>query len=238
MRSNISVLTYNILAPKYSGWHSLCPPALLAWDHRGAAIEEELRAYDCDIVCLQEVQLDIYEQQLLPSMQGQGYDGMFAARQPLDSRLPEGIALFWKSAAMSGGGGGGSSGISDGGGGSSDSDGGNGSGNNGGFDLVASEVLQLSESGCVPGIPQRPASAVPRLDAAGERLPSPREGAARSSSSRPTSKPGEAICMDTLRHGSRGPAGAVPSSPGRACDTTRQEGPAACRSMQSQQHTY
>ncbi|GFR46881.1 hypothetical protein Agub_g8522 [Astrephomene gubernaculifera] len=99
-RRTINVMTYNILAEKYTlgGWHSYCPTQHLKWESRRARILEEIESYDSDIICLQEVEAGVFSELLQPWLQQRGYRGHFQARQYGENvqGAPEGVALFYR----------------------------------------------------------------------------------------------------------------------------------------------
>lgn len=54
-----------------------CDSWALSWPYRRAIILRELEELQGDVVCLQEVQADYYEQHISPFMNELGYDGLF-----------------------------------------------------------------------------------------------------------------------------------------------------------------
>ena len=58
--SATTVITYNLLAQKYidDGAHTYCPPDHSSWASRWPKFERELKQYDADVLCLQEVGFD------------------------------------------------------------------------------------------------------------------------------------------------------------------------------------
>jgi CCR4-NOT transcription complex subunit 6 len=73
------VVTYNILADIYATQQIFpyCPKWALSWRYRRVQILRELEQYDADIICLQEVQQDHFQQFLLPALTRLGYDGVY-----------------------------------------------------------------------------------------------------------------------------------------------------------------
>ena len=73
------MVTYNILADIYATQQIFpyCPKWALSWRYRRVQILKELEQYDADIICLQEVQQDHFQQFLLPSLSRHGYDGVY-----------------------------------------------------------------------------------------------------------------------------------------------------------------
>jgi len=76
------VVTYNILADIYATQQVFpyCPKWALSWRYRRVQLLRELEVYDADIICLQEVQQDHFQQFLLPALSRQGYDGVYKAK--------------------------------------------------------------------------------------------------------------------------------------------------------------
>lgn len=59
--------------------HSYCPRDLLAWSNRFPRILQQVEQLQPDLLCLQEVQSDVYEQ-LAPWMAARGWGSVFAPR--------------------------------------------------------------------------------------------------------------------------------------------------------------
>ncbi|XP_075639811.1 carbon catabolite repressor protein 4 homolog 1-like [Castanea sativa] len=76
-----SVLTYNILADSLSiNALEYCPRWALAWEYRQEILLEEIIKYDADILCLQEVQCDHFENFFEPELKKLGYSVMYKKR--------------------------------------------------------------------------------------------------------------------------------------------------------------
>lgn len=60
---NFTVLSYNVLADLYTAneTYTYCPPWALSWQYRRQNLLREIIGYDADILCLQEVQSDHFE---------------------------------------------------------------------------------------------------------------------------------------------------------------------------------
>mmetsp|Transcript_45122 Transcript_45122/g.115424 ORF Transcript_45122/g.115424 Transcript_45122/m.115424 type:complete len:225 (-) Transcript_45122:1828-2502(-) len=105
---SVSVVTYNILANKFAvrpGKHDYCDPELRDWASRGTRLLEEILAYSADILCLQEVERDMYTKQWEPVLQRHGYAGIYHGRAAAgrdataDAEDPvEGCILLYNSA--------------------------------------------------------------------------------------------------------------------------------------------
>ncbi|KAM4075117.1 hypothetical protein ACJW30_10G145400 [Castanea mollissima] len=73
-----SVLSYNILADSLSiNAVGYCPKWALAWEYRQENLLEEIIKYDADILCLQEVQCDHFENFFEPELKKLGYSVMY-----------------------------------------------------------------------------------------------------------------------------------------------------------------
>ncbi|XP_075641794.1 carbon catabolite repressor protein 4 homolog 1-like isoform X4 [Castanea sativa] len=73
-----SVLSYNILADSLSiNAFGYCPKWALAWEYRQENLLEEIIKYDADILCLQEVQCDHFENFFEPELKKLGYSVMY-----------------------------------------------------------------------------------------------------------------------------------------------------------------
>lgn len=74
--SQVSLVTWNLLAPHFAlpSKYPWADEGVLDWDKRESLIVEELTAIDADIICLQEVQVDLWDH--LCSLLD-GYDGVF-----------------------------------------------------------------------------------------------------------------------------------------------------------------
>jgi CCR4-NOT transcription complex subunit 6 len=95
------VISYNILAELYATKQAYpyCDTWSLSWPYRRVMIQQELEETQGDIICLQEVQADHYEQHLNPFMQALGYDGMYKqkSRESMGQYgKVDGCATFWR----------------------------------------------------------------------------------------------------------------------------------------------
>jgi len=74
------ILTYNILAPfiinKYES------KEFISWDYRWNLIKKELKIYNSDIICFQEIQCDIYVNDVLPFLQEKKFMSYYIPRNP------------------------------------------------------------------------------------------------------------------------------------------------------------
>lgn len=81
-RLGFTLVTYNCLAEIYatSEVYPYCPAWALPWNYRRRNILRELVAYHADIMCLQEVQADHYENFLEPELAKYNYAGLYKCK--------------------------------------------------------------------------------------------------------------------------------------------------------------
>lgn len=98
-RGGLRVMTYNILADMYAArdcdsvaMYSHCEAQYLCRKRRMPMILYELLAFHPDIICLQEVDADIYNHLFRPVMESQGFQGYYSNKA---SAQLEGCAMFW-----------------------------------------------------------------------------------------------------------------------------------------------
>ncbi|XP_052176843.1 carbon catabolite repressor protein 4 homolog 1-like isoform X2 [Diospyros lotus] len=74
-----TVLSYNILSDVYatSELYGYCPPWALSWPYRRQNLLREIVGYHADIVCLQEVQNDHFDEFFAPELDKHGYQALF-----------------------------------------------------------------------------------------------------------------------------------------------------------------
>ncbi|XP_011150395.1 2',5'-phosphodiesterase 12 isoform X2 [Harpegnathos saltator] len=92
------IMSYNILADAYTDsvyskdvLFPYCPEYALDIDYRKLLILKEIVGFNSDIICLQEVDRKIYEQDLLPSLSMLYYDGIYVTKNVIS----EGLAMFF-----------------------------------------------------------------------------------------------------------------------------------------------
>ncbi|XP_076659540.1 2',5'-phosphodiesterase 12 [Halictus rubicundus] len=92
------VTSYNILANVYSETdlskdtlYPYCPQYALSMDYRKLLILKELIGYNADIICLQEVDSRVFENDLVRSLSVLNYNGVYN----LKNDLREGLAVFY-----------------------------------------------------------------------------------------------------------------------------------------------
>lgn len=95
------VVSYNILAEIYATKQAYpyCDAWNLSWPFRRKMIMDELEDCQGDIICLQELQSDHFEQSINPFLQQLGYDGLYKqkARESMGQYgKVDGCAIFWR----------------------------------------------------------------------------------------------------------------------------------------------
>jgi CCR4-NOT transcription complex subunit 6 len=109
--NNIKIVTYNLLKPyqiynkKYTNEKK---ESTIKWFYRWELIKRELAIYEPDIMCFQEVQNNIYANDMNPYFITHGYSGHFIAAEPPKTKeqkdkiiyynpsMKSGIAIFYK----------------------------------------------------------------------------------------------------------------------------------------------
>jgi len=100
--SRFTVLTYNLLADLYakSDGHSHCPAWTMSWQYRKRNLLRELLTHRADILCLQEVQSDHFQEYLNPELVAAGYTGIYKKKTTEiftgNSYAIDGCATFFK----------------------------------------------------------------------------------------------------------------------------------------------
>ncbi|PIK43373.1 hypothetical protein BSL78_19782, partial [Apostichopus japonicus] len=93
-----SVLCYNVLAQGLLDGNSYLykqvHPQFLDWNFRKANLLQEMRCLNSDIICLQEVESEHYQNFFQPSLAKNGYTGIYKKRTGNKS---DGCAIFFKS---------------------------------------------------------------------------------------------------------------------------------------------
>ncbi|KAJ3673918.1 hypothetical protein LUZ60_005910 [Juncus effusus] len=77
-----TVLSYNVLADNYASneAYSYCPSWALSWTYRKQNLLKEIVGYHADIICLQEVQNNHYEEFFAPELDKHGYQALYKKR--------------------------------------------------------------------------------------------------------------------------------------------------------------
>lgn len=104
--TEFSMLTYNILADSIRSTMENTLTTQIPYSLRNLFILDEIQKYDADIICLQEVEAQLYRQLFAPQLDILGYEGYFqvkvfdrdhfeATKEWSESRT-DGCATFWK----------------------------------------------------------------------------------------------------------------------------------------------
>ncbi len=74
-----SVLSYNTLCDRYATTthYGYVPSLALSWDYRKELILQEIRTHNADIVCLQEIDMDSYNEYFRVRLAHNDYKGAF-----------------------------------------------------------------------------------------------------------------------------------------------------------------
>lgn len=85
-RGRLRAVSYNVLADVYAqtevartALFPYCPAYALGLDYRQNLLRKELAAYNADVVCLQEVDKNVFAEGLRPVMEELGMEGGLAA---------------------------------------------------------------------------------------------------------------------------------------------------------------
>mmetsp|Transcript_31940 Transcript_31940/g.42588 ORF Transcript_31940/g.42588 Transcript_31940/m.42588 type:complete len:615 (-) Transcript_31940:99-1943(-) len=95
------MVTYNVLAEIYATQqqYPYCDFWALSWDYRFQNILREIVDVCPDVVCLQEVQADHYENHIYNAMSDAGFEGVYKQKTRQSMGLAgkvDGCALFWR----------------------------------------------------------------------------------------------------------------------------------------------
>ncbi|KAH0510460.1 Protein angel-like protein 2 [Microtus ochrogaster] len=99
---DFSVMSYNILSQDLlednSHLYRHCRRPVLHWSFRFPNIMKEIKHFDADVLCLQEVQEDHYGTEIRPSLESLGYHCEYKMKT---GRKPDGCAICFKHAKFS-----------------------------------------------------------------------------------------------------------------------------------------
>ena len=72
----LRIASYNMLANKYamSGFHDYCPEEYRGWHYRLPRLCREISDFRGDIVCLQEVEEEVFRQDIGSMLQQEGFE--------------------------------------------------------------------------------------------------------------------------------------------------------------------
>ncbi|KAF2011738.1 hypothetical protein BU24DRAFT_413361 [Aaosphaeria arxii CBS 175.79] len=103
-QESLTALSYNILCDKYctQTQYGYTPSAALAWDHRKETILAELRERNADVVCLQEIDQESFNDYFRGALAHNDYKGVFWPKSRArtmaekEAKLVDGCAIFYK----------------------------------------------------------------------------------------------------------------------------------------------
>ncbi|XP_061901033.1 protein angel homolog 2 [Entelurus aequoreus] len=99
---DFSVMSYNILSQELlqdnAYLYQHCHPHLLDWTYRLQNLLAEIQKYDADVLCLQEVQEDHFENHIRPALKARGYQCEYKKRT---GQKPDGCAIVFKTSRLS-----------------------------------------------------------------------------------------------------------------------------------------
>lgn len=103
-RDTFTVFDYNILCNAYVDASSFgyVPSWALSWDYRKELIMQEILQTSADVICLQEVELQQYDELFLPTLQQHGYEGVFLQKtraktmSDWERKVVDGCATFYR----------------------------------------------------------------------------------------------------------------------------------------------
>ena len=104
-QDRFKVFSYNILAGSActTRAYGYSPAEALSWDYRREKILEEIELQDADIVCLQEIEKEVFDEYFSFKLAYKGYKGIFWSRTRAktmaekDRKNVDGCATFYKS---------------------------------------------------------------------------------------------------------------------------------------------
>ena len=101
--TSIRIVTYNILADQNASrdldneerMYAHCKNEHIIKWRRHPLIVHELLSYNPDVISLQEVDTDVYNELLKPVFEAFGYEGYYSQKGVEESSIREGCAIFW-----------------------------------------------------------------------------------------------------------------------------------------------
>ena len=102
------VLCYNVLCEKYAtrNMYGYSPSWALAWDYRKKLVRSQLIESGADIICLQEVDLENFNEFFMPQLAVEEYKGAFYPKSRAktmnesEKKTVDGCATFFKSTKL------------------------------------------------------------------------------------------------------------------------------------------
>ncbi|KAJ3185823.1 Glucose-repressible alcohol dehydrogenase transcriptional effector [Gaertneriomyces sp. JEL0708] len=108
-KDSFTVMSYNVLSEKYAPPQSYAytPSWALNWEYRKDLILVEIGRYNADVVFLQEMQADQYDETFREHLASLDYEGVFYPKSrartmsDYDRKQVDGCATFWKASKFS-----------------------------------------------------------------------------------------------------------------------------------------
>jgi protein angel len=94
--TTFTIMSYNVLADDLMKRHSNLynqPMNILEWNQRWGRMLEEIKTYDPDILCCQEVQCNHFISHFVPNLNNLNYEGLYKKRT---GGKEDGCAIFYK----------------------------------------------------------------------------------------------------------------------------------------------
>lgn len=105
-KKSFTILSYNTLCQHYATpkMYRYTQSWALNWEYRRDKLKQQILSYDCDVLALQEVETQTYEEYWVPILEKHGYTGYFYCKtraktmQGKDSKKVDGCCIFFKKA--------------------------------------------------------------------------------------------------------------------------------------------
>lgn len=100
----LSIVSYNILCDRYAtaSLYGYTPSSALSWDYRKTLVLREILEHDADILCLQEVDRESFDEFFRRELSLKGYKGVFWPKSRAktmsenEAKLVDGCATFYR----------------------------------------------------------------------------------------------------------------------------------------------
>lgn len=104
----LSFLSYNTLCDHYATpqLYGYTPSWALGWKYRSDLLSAEVMALDTDVICLQEVDRNSFDDFWVPQLKEKGYEGVHTPKtraktmDDTESRKVDGCATFWRKSKL------------------------------------------------------------------------------------------------------------------------------------------
>lgn len=86
------LVTYNILAAPYSTGdcrykYPNCDDATISWEYRFKLLKDHFACFDADVICLQEVEADLFAKDFTPFFETIGFSGIMQAKRDIGNAI-------------------------------------------------------------------------------------------------------------------------------------------------------